>query len=78
METVRCPGTHLDADPMYKVDRARRVAVVMAQRRDQMMTHTPVGIDVSKATPDVSAMTAGKPLGRMFTNTEAGYSELIG
>ena len=42
------------------------------------MTNTPLGIDVSKATLDVSVTIAGKPLGRTFKNTESGYSELLG
>jgi len=36
-----------------------------------------IGIDVSKDTLDVSIFTGGKPLGKQFPNTEAGYAALI-
>jgi transposase len=37
-----------------------------------------IGIDVSKETLDLNVITGGKPLGKQFPNTEAGFSQLIG
>ena len=41
------------------------------------MSQSACGIDVSKATLNVSVMIGGKPLGRQFANTEEGYKSLI-
>jgi transposase len=41
------------------------------------MAHSACGIDVSKATLDVSVVIAGKPLGRQFANSDDGYKSLI-
>lgn len=37
-----------------------------------------IGIDVSKETLDVSVVAGGKPLGKQFANTEAGFALLVG
>jgi transposase len=42
------------------------------------MSHSACGIDVSKATLDVSVMIKGKPLGRQFANSDEGHQQLIG
>ena len=42
------------------------------------MEFAALGIDVSKDTLDVNIIIAGKPLGKQFANTEAGYLSLIG
>ena len=42
------------------------------------MDRSPVGIDVSKDTLDVSIFTGGKALGRQFANTPEGHAALIG
>lgn len=42
------------------------------------MTDSPLGIDVSKDTLEVSVIIGGKPLSRRVANTEAGYKDLIG
>jgi hypothetical protein len=41
------------------------------------MGYSACGIDVSKATLDVSVMIGGKPLGKQFANSEDGYKSLI-